>query len=71
MSLVVLLAGVVIWVWTVVLILRDVPGGILVTGGPYSIARHPLYTGVALLALRLARRVFLLNTWLGGVALVL
>jgi protein-S-isoprenylcysteine O-methyltransferase Ste14 len=64
-SVVVLAVGVVVWAWSVVLILRDVPRGRLITSGPFAVVRHPLYTGVALLVLPWAG--FLLNTWLGAV----
>lgn len=69
-SVAVLAVGVVVWAWSVVLILRDVPRGRLITSGPFAVVRHPLYTGVALLVLPWAG--FLLNTWLGaalGIAL--
>jgi protein-S-isoprenylcysteine O-methyltransferase Ste14 len=64
-SIVVLVPGVVIWIWSVVLILTKVPRGELVTSGPYAVVKHPIYTGVALLVLPWAG--FLLNTWLGVV----
>jgi protein-S-isoprenylcysteine O-methyltransferase Ste14 len=64
-SVVVFAVGVVVWAWSVVLILRDVPRGRLITSGPFAVVRHPLYTGVALLVLPWAG--FLLNTWLGAV----
>jgi protein-S-isoprenylcysteine O-methyltransferase Ste14 len=60
-----LIAGVAIWAWSAALILIHVPRGELMTSGPYSIAKHPLYTGVALLVLPSIG--FLLNTWLGVV----
>jgi protein-S-isoprenylcysteine O-methyltransferase Ste14 len=63
LSLVVLAVGVVMWVWTAVLILRKVPRGELITTGPYTVVKHPLYTGVAFLVLPWAG--FLLDTWLG------
>ncbi len=72
LSFVVLLVGLAIWMWTVLLILRQVPRGALITTGPYAVVRHPLYTGVALLVLPWAG--FLLDTWLGlalGVVLYL
>jgi len=62
-SIVVLVPGVAIWLWSVLLILSKVPNGELITGGPYALVRHPLYTGVALLVLPWVG--FLLNTWLG------
>jgi len=37
----------------------------LITSGPYSLVKHPLYTGVALLVLPWIG--FLYNTWLGVV----
>jgi protein-S-isoprenylcysteine O-methyltransferase Ste14 len=47
----------------VILILTKVPKQELITNGPYSLVKRPLYTGVALLVLPWIG--FLLNTWLG------
>lgn len=63
-SLLVLVPGVAIWAWCVVLIVTKVPRGELITGGPYAVVKHPLYTSVALLVLPWIG--FLLNTWLGA-----
>lgn len=63
-SIVVLIAGLTIWIWSVVLILTKVPRGVLITDGPYAWVKHPLYTGVALLVLPWLG--FLLDTWLGA-----
>ena len=63
-SVIILVPGVAIWLWSVILILTKVPKGELITGGPYSLAKHPLYTSVALLVLPWIG--FLLNTWLGA-----
>ncbi len=63
-SIVLLVPGVVNWLWSVWLILTKVPKKELITTGPYAIAKHPLYVGVALLVLPWAG--FLLNTWLGA-----
>ncbi|HET9648228.1 MAG TPA: isoprenylcysteine carboxylmethyltransferase family protein [Microlunatus sp.] len=62
-SLLMLVAGVANWLWCAILILRIVPKGELITGGPYAVVKHPLYTGMALLVLPWLG--FLLNTWLG------
>jgi protein-S-isoprenylcysteine O-methyltransferase Ste14 len=62
-SFVVLAAGVVIWVWSVALILAKVPRHELITTGPYTAVKHPLYTAVALFVL--PSTGFLLDTWLG------
>ena len=69
-SVAVLVGGITIWIWSVVLILTKVPRGELITNGPYSLVKHPLYTSVALLVLPWIG--FLLDTWLGaaiGIAL--
>ena len=62
-SIIILIPGVTIWIWSVVLILTKVPNDELITNGPYSLVKHPLYTGVALLVLPWIG--FLLSTWLG------
>lgn len=64
-SIVVLILGITIWIWSVVLILTRVPRRELITSGPFALVRHPLYTSVALLVLPWLG--FLLNTWLGVV----
>ena len=63
-SIVILAPGVVAWAWSVILILTRVPRHELITGGPFALVRHPLYTAVALLVLPWAG--FLLDTWLGA-----
>ena len=63
-SIVVLIPGVAIWIWSVVLILTKVPRGELITSGPYALVKHPLYTGVALLVLPWVG--FLFDSWLGA-----
>lgn len=64
-SVIMLIPGVTIWIWSAVLILTKVPQGELITTGPYALVKHPLYTGVALLVLPWIG--FLLNSWLGAV----
>jgi protein-S-isoprenylcysteine O-methyltransferase Ste14 len=64
-SIVMLIPGVTIWIWSVVLLLTRIPKGELITYGPYSLVKHPLYTGVAFLVLPWLG--FLFNTWLGVV----
>ena len=61
LALLLLIAGVIIWIWSVFLILTDVPQKRLITKGPYALVKHPLYTGVALLVL--PGLGLLLNTW--------
>jgi protein-S-isoprenylcysteine O-methyltransferase Ste14 len=62
-SFIILIPGITIWIWSVVLILAKVPQQKLITNGPYSLVRHPLYAGAAFLVLPWIG--FLLNTWLG------
>jgi protein-S-isoprenylcysteine O-methyltransferase Ste14 len=63
-SIMILVPGVAVWVWSVALILIQVPRGELITAGPYALVKHPLYTGVAFLVLPWLG--FLFNTWLGA-----
>jgi len=59
----VLAVGVVLWLWSVVLILTRVPKHELITTGPFALMKHPLYTCVSLLVIPALG--LLLNTWLG------
>jgi len=61
----VLIIGLVNCIWSQVLIIH-VPKHKLITSGPFSIVKHPLYTGVSLLVIPWIG--FILNTWLGVVA---
>ena len=63
-AILVLAIGVLIWAWSVALILSRVPKGELITTGPYAIVKHPLYTSVGLLVLPALG--VLLGTWLGA-----
>ncbi|CAK8722895.1 Isoprenylcysteine carboxylmethyltransferase family protein [Candidatus Electronema halotolerans] len=56
-------AGVTGWAWSVVLMLTKIPKRELMTTGPYRLAKHPLYTSIALLVLPWAG--VLGNSWLG------
>jgi protein-S-isoprenylcysteine O-methyltransferase Ste14 len=62
---IVLIPGVTIWIWSVVLLLTRIPKGEMITDGPYSLVKHPLFTGVVFLVLPWLG--FLFNTWLGVV----
>lgn len=62
-SIIILIPGVINWIWSVALILTKIPRKELITNGPYSLIKHPLYTGMAILVLPWIG--FLLNTWLG------
>ena len=63
-SIVVLIVGLVVWLWAVALVLRKVPRGELITSGPFAWMKHPIYTGFSLLVLPWLG--FLLNSWLGA-----
>lgn len=65
-SIVILTVGIMVWAWSVILIIMNVPKNKLITNGPYSLVKHPLYTGVAFLVLPWIG--FLFNTWLGTLA---
>lgn len=64
LSATLLLPGIVIWAWSVFLILTKVPRQELITTGPFALVKHPLYTSVALLVLPWAG--FTVNSWLGA-----
>ena len=63
LAAVALAVGVVLWLWSVVLILMHVPKHDLITTGPFALMKHPLYTGVSLLVIPALG--LLLNSWLG------
>jgi len=63
LAAIMLVAGLVVWAWSVVLILTKASRHELITTGPFALVRHPLYVGVALLVLPWLG--LLLGTWLG------
>lgn len=62
-GIVLLVVGVPIWLTSVVQVIAVVPKGRLITGGPFALVLHPLYTSVAILVLPGLGLV--LDTWLG------
>ena len=62
-SIILLIPGIVIWIWSVYLILTVVPKKQLIITGPYVLVKHPLYAGVALLVIPWVG--FLFNSWIG------
>jgi protein-S-isoprenylcysteine O-methyltransferase Ste14 len=62
-SIILLVPGVAVWIWTAVLILIKVPKKELISGGPYAVVKHPLYLNMSLLVLPWLG--FLFNSWLG------
>lgn len=62
-SVIILIPGIIVWIWTIFLILTKISRKELITSGPYSIVKHPLYTGVALFVIPWIG--ILCNTWLG------
>jgi protein-S-isoprenylcysteine O-methyltransferase Ste14 len=55
--------GVPLWLTSAVQVLAFVPKGKLITGGPFALMLHPLYTSVALLVIPGCGLLF--DTWLG------
>ena len=62
-GIVLLAAGVPMWLSSVALILIRVPQKKLITTGPFAVVLHPLYTSVALLVI--PGLGLLLGTWVG------
>lgn len=62
-SIIILIPGLINWIWSGALIVTKIPRKELITTGPYALVKHPLYTGVALLVLPWIG--ILCNTWLG------
>jgi protein-S-isoprenylcysteine O-methyltransferase Ste14 len=62
-SIFILILGVIIWAWSAALIITKVPRKELITNGPFSLVKHPLYTDISLFVLPWIG--FLLNSWLG------
>jgi protein-S-isoprenylcysteine O-methyltransferase Ste14 len=44
-ALLLLIPGVTMWIWSVLLIVTNVPQHHLVTNGPYALVKHPLLPG--------------------------
>ena len=64
-STIVLIIGLINCIWSQILIIINVPKHELITSGPFSFVKHPLYTGVSLLVIPWVG--FIINTWLGVV----
>ena len=64
-SVLLLLIGVINWVWCIFLIITKIPKKELIQNGPYKLIKHPLYIGFAFLILPWVG--FLFNSWLGAI----
>lgn len=62
-GLMLLILGIIVCLWSQILILIKVPKIQLITTGPYILVKHPLYTGASFLVLPALG--FILNNWLG------
>jgi len=62
-SIIFLIPGIIIWIWSVYLILTHTPKKKLITNGPFALVKHPIYTGVALLVIPWIS--LLCNSWVG------
>ena len=62
-GLILLILGLIVCLWSQILILIKVPKKQLITKGPYVLVKHPLYTGASFLVLPALG--FILNNWLG------
>jgi len=62
-SLILLILGLIVCLWSQLLILIKVPKKQLITTGPYVLVKHPLYTGASFLVLPALGCI--LNNWLG------
>ena len=69
-GVILLVAGVPVWISSVVLILVWVPQKKLITTGPFAVVMHPLYTSVALLVIPGLGLLF--DSWVGaGIGVIL
>ena len=62
-GLILLILGLIVCLWSQILILTNVPKKQLITKGPYVLVKHPLYTGASFLVLPALG--FILHNWLG------
>ncbi len=63
LSIIMLSIGIVIWLWSALLILTKTSKNKLITTGPYALVKHPLYINFSFLVLPWFG--FLCNSWLG------
>ena len=61
-GLILFILGLIVCIWSQILILIKVPKKQLITNGPYTLVKHPLYTAVSLLVL--PGLGFLIDIWL-------
>jgi len=62
-GLILLILGLIVCLWSQILIFIHVPKKQLIITGPYVLVKHPLYTGASFLVLPALG--FILNNWLG------
>lgn len=65
-SILSLILGLILWIWSVYLIITQASKNKLITKGPYALMLHPIYTSISLLVL--PEIGFILNSWLWTIA---